>query len=311
MGKRKGRPVSGVLIIDKPQGITSNGALQKVKRLFNASKAGHTGALDPLATGVLPICFGEATKFSQYLLDAKKTYVVEATFGEIRETGDAEGALVKACELPSFDKNALLTVLSGFQGVIEQVPPIYSALKLNGKKLYEYARAGESVEIKARQVCIYHLDLLDIEAAEKRIHLRVECSKGTYIRSLVEDIGVALGSGAYVSQLRREVSGPYTLEQAVTIEQLERMSTTDNEGKALDDLLLPVDSAVQTFESLTLTEMDYQCLVQGKVVPSNAVENQKIYRLYRSDTGNFVGLGEKSDAGQYLKTKRLIATHSE
>src|SRR3990167_9071748 len=205
--KHKGRNLSGLLVLDKPVGITSNAALQQVKALYQASKAGHTGSLDPLASGMLIICFGEATKFSQYLLDADKTYEVHAKLGEKTTTGDAEGEIVTRQSVPTFSKNEIEKVLENFRGEIRQIPSMYSAIKYQGKPLYEYARAGIEVERQARPIFIYELVLRSIEKQE--CHLFVHCSKGTYIRTLIENIGDKLRCGAHVAGLRRLSIGKF------------------------------------------------------------------------------------------------------
>lgn len=207
--RRKGREVNGILVIDKPQGVTSNGILQQVKRLYGAAKAGHTGALDPLATGVLPLCFGEATKFSQMMLDSDKAYITTARLGIRTETGDSEGAVVEEKPVPALTEAQVEAVLEEFRGNIQQVPSMYSALKHQGKPLYEYAREGIEIDRPARPVTIYELKLLAVR--EQELDLAVTCTKGTYIRSLVEDIGEALGCGAHVCALRRTLASGYTL----------------------------------------------------------------------------------------------------
>ena len=236
--KRIRRNVSGVLILDKPRGMSSNAALQKVRWLLNAEKAGHTGSLDPLATGVLPLCFGEATKFSQYLLDADKGYETLARLGVTTTTGDAEGEVLEERQV-TVGREALEAVLPRFRGEIEQVPPMYSALKKDGQPLYKLARAGEVVEREARSVTIARLELLAFEAPCAT--LAVSCSKGTYIRTLVEDIGRELGCGAHVAALRRTQAGPFGLAQAVTLEELVQVHA-EGGNEALDRFLLPVDA---------------------------------------------------------------------
>uniref|UniRef100_UPI0035ADC3C5 tRNA pseudouridine(55) synthase TruB n=1 Tax=Thauera aminoaromatica TaxID=164330 RepID=UPI0035ADC3C5 len=242
--KRKGQPqrrivrreVDGVLLLDKPQGMSSNGALQTARRLLAAAKAGHTGTLDPMASGLLPLTFGEATKFSQMLLDADKTYEAVVRLGVDTDSGDAEGKVL-ATRPVAVDRAALEAVLERFRGEIEQVPPMYSALKRDGKALYEYARAGIELERAARRVVIHALELLDF--AGERFTIRVHCSKGTYIRSLAMDIGAALGCGAHLAALRRTAIGAFDLSGALTLEALEAAG----EG-GRDALLAPVDALV-------------------------------------------------------------------
>ena len=218
--KRVRRQVNGVLVLDKPRGMSSNQALQKVRWLLNAEKAGHTGSLDPLATGVLPLCFGEATKFSQYLLDADKGYETLAQLGVTTTTGDAEGEVLERRPV-ALTAEQIEAALQEFRGPIQQIPPMYSALKKDGQPLYKLARAGEVVEREARSVTIARLELLAWHGEQLR--LAVDCSKGTYIRTLVEDLGQQLGCGAHVAELRRTQAGPFDLSQTVTLETLERL----------------------------------------------------------------------------------------
>jgi len=242
------RPVHGVILLDKPLGLSSNQALQKVKWLLRAEKAGHTGTLDPLATGVLPLCFGAATKFSQQHLDADKVYETTVRLGRKTSTADAEGDVIEerpvTCTL-----GQVVEVLDRFMGPIRQVPPMHSALKKDGKALYEYAREGETVEREARDVVIHDLEMLDVELQGEQPHLRlrVACSKGTYIRTLGEDIGEALGCGGHLTALRRVQTGPFDASQCVTLEHLEAM----NEAERLA-ALQPVDCLLQGYTSVTL-----------------------------------------------------------
>ena len=242
------RPVHGVLLLDKPLGLSSNQALQKAKWLLRAEKAGHTGTLDPLATGVLPLCFGAATKFSQLHLDADKTYETIVRLGVKTSTADAEGEAVETRAV-SCTPGQVVEVLDRFMGEIEQVPPMHSALKKDGKPLYEYARGGETVEREARRVTIHDLDLLDMQLTGDApfLRLRVRCSKGTYIRTLGEDIGEALGCGGHLSMLRRLVTGPFSAEQCVSLEALE----AEDETKRLTHLL-PVPSLLPDHTQVTL-----------------------------------------------------------
>lgn len=244
------RPVHGVLLLDKPLGLSSNQALQKAKWLLRAEKAGHTGTLDPLATGVLPLCFGAATKFSQLHLDADKTYETVVRLGLKTSTGDAEGDVIETRAV-TCTPGQVVEALDGFMGEIEQVPPMHSALKKDGKALYEYARAGETVEREARRVTIHDLDLLDMQLAgdEPCLRLRVRCSKGTYIRTLGEDIGEALGCGGHLTMLRRVATGPFSAEQCVTLETLEAASEAQRAAH-----LLPVPTLLPDHTRVTLDE---------------------------------------------------------
>lgn len=298
--KRVRRNVSGIILLDKPLGFTSNGALQKVRWLLNAEKAGHTGSLDPLATGVLPLCFGEATKFSQYLLDADKGYEALMRLGETTTTGDAEGDIVERREV-NVTQADIEAVLPDFRGNISQVPPMYSALKRDGQPLYKLARAGEVVEREARSVTISRLELLSVDGQHVRI--AVDCSKGTYIRSLVEDIGAALGCGAHVVELRRTKAGPFTLAQTVTVEVLEALHTAEGNA-ALDQYLLPVDSGLEDWPLLTFSEHSSYYWLHGQAVRAPDAPKFGMVRV-QDHNGRFIGIGEVSDDGR-VAPRRLI-----
>lgn len=235
--KKTRRIVNGILIIDKPKGLSSNQALQKVKYIFNAKKAGHTGSLDPLATGVLPICFGKATKLADKLLTSDKKYIVKAKLGITTETGDAEGSVVDNCDvvLPSDDE--LATIVQEFKGEQQQIPSMYSALKHNGTPLYKLARQGIVVPREPRSIIIYEIAILNINREHNTIDLMVHCSKGTYIRTLVEDIGKRLGCGAYVAELCRTLAGDYKISEAKTIDDLVIL---DGNYDSLDEMLITV-----------------------------------------------------------------------
>ncbi|OEY65609.1 tRNA pseudouridine(55) synthase TruB [Marinobacter sp. X15-166B] len=300
--RRKGRDVNGILVIDKPIGMSSNGALQQVKRLYGAAKAGHTGALDPLATGVLPLCFGEATKFSQLMLDSDKAYITTARLGIRTETGDAEGEVVSTRPLPE-DLSAELVepVLARFRGDIQQVPSMYSALKHNGRPLYEYARQGIEIERPARPVTIYELHLLAVR--DNELDLAVTCTKGTYIRSLVEDIGEALGCGAHVTALRRTLASGFTLNDVHTVESLERIREA---GGSLDGLLVKPDAALTMFPELELQGASLRSILNGQPVRIAGHSVTGSVRLYGE--GRFIGLGEGiADAeGIEIVPRRLV-----
>jgi tRNA pseudouridine55 synthase len=298
--KRIRRNVSGVLILDKPRGMSSNAALQKVRWLLNAEKAGHTGSLDPLATGVLPLCFGEATKFSQYLLDADKGYETLAQLGITTSTGDAEGEVTERREV-TVGREDIEALLPRFRGEIKQIPPMYSALKKDGQPLYKLARAGEVVEREARSVTIARLDLLACENSQAR--MAVACSKGTYIRTLVEDLGQALGCGAHVAELRRTQAGPFVLAQAISLETLEKVHA-EGGSEALDQFLLPVDSGLEHWPLIQLTEHSAYYWLHGQ--PVRAPEAPKFGMMRVQDhTGRFIGIGEVSDDGR-VAPRRLI-----
>lgn len=297
MRRRKGRRLDGILVVDKPQGLTSNGVLQRVKRCLDAAKAGHTGSLDPLATGVLPICLGEATKFSQYLLDADKAYVARACLGQVTSTGDSEGEIIRERPLPeSLDETQLEEVLTQFRGEIDQVPPMYSALKHQGRPLYELARQGVEVERKARRVTIYELTLLNLTA--DGFEIAVRCSKGTYIRSLVEDIGEALGCGAHLTALRRTMAAGFTEAGAVPLEQLQEESPEVREGR-----LLPVDTALQALPQIVLNPEHLVSILNGQPVRIDGRPVLGPVRLYGAD--RFLGLGEYLEDGR-VQPRRLI-----
>ena len=300
--RKRGRPVNGILLLDKPKGITSNKALQSVKSMYFAQKAGHTGSLDPLATGMLPICFGEATKVSAFLLDADKRYQLSCQLGVVTNTGDAEGEVISKAEVPVLDTAALEAVLNEFKGGIEQIPPMFSALKHQGERLYNLARQGIEVERKARPVKIYALDLLAIEG--DILKLDVSCSKGTYVRTLVEDIGTKLGCGAHVTALRRLTVGAFLdADKMVTVEQLEALRETDRD--ALDDLLLPMDAALMHWPDVQLNaDMSYY-LLQGQPVQVPRAPTEGWVRIYNADKQQFIGVGQVADDGK-IAPKRLF-----
>lgn len=300
--KRKRRAVSGVLILDKPLTFSSNAALQKVRWLFNAEKAGHTGSLDPLATGVLPICFGEATKFSQYLLNADKCYEVVMQLGITTATGDAEGQVI-ATQPVNCTEQDLLAVLPQFRGKISQIPPMYSAIKKDGQPLYKLARAGEVVDREPRQITIDELTLVAFMGDQAK--LTVACSKGTYIRTLVEDIGNKLGCGAHVKELCRTEAGPFLLTQAITLETL--IELQEKEGsEALDQFLLPIDAGLTHWPVIQLTEHTSYYWLHGQPVrvPDAPLDT---YIRVQDQQGHFIGIGEVANDGR-LAPKRLIQT---
>jgi tRNA pseudouridine55 synthase len=278
----KGRPVHGIVLLDKRQGISSNRALQEIKRLFNANKAGHTGSLDPLATGLLPICLGEATKVSGLMLEHDKSYYVDVQLGTVTDTGDLEGQVLASQPVPAFSMVDIHTCVAKFVGIQAQVPPMYSALKCDGKKLYELARAGISIERQPRQITIYGIDVLSYHAPV--LSLTVSCSKGTYIRTLAEDIGQTLGCGATVQNLRRLQVGSFNLLDAYTVEQLAAM--TDAERLAT---LLPIDAPLQTMPKAELSADEAQKINYGQSLRWPNAQPAKV-RLYQGST--FLGLGE-------------------
>lgn len=298
--KRKRRSISGILILDKPAGVSSNGALQKVRWLLNSDKGGHTGSLDPLATGVLPLCFGEATKFSRYLLDADKAYEADVRLGQTTNTGDAEGEVLETRPV-NISLEQAEAVLPQFRGDIMQVPPMYSALKQDGQPLYKLARAGEVVERKARSIHIAALELLSLEG--DLLRLRVSCSKGTYIRTLAEDIGRELGCGAHVAGLRRIAAGPFDLSRAVTLDEL--IALHDEQGsEALDRYLLPCDAGLLDWPQVTLTEHTTYYWQNGQPVRAPGAPVSGMVRVY-SHQQEFIGVAEIDEDG-LVAPRRLI-----
>jgi len=293
------RAVDGVLLLDKPSGITSNAALQTVRRLFAARKGGHTGTLDPMASGLLPLTFGEATKFSQMLLDADKTYEAGVKLGIQTDTGDAEGTVI-AVQPVAVDETRLRAALARFTGEIEQTPPMYSALKRDGKPLYEYARAGIEIERTSRRVTITELTLLAFQ--QNHFVLRVACSKGVYIRSLAMDIGAVLGCGAHLDALRRTRIGDFDLSGSVTLDAIEACAPAQR-----DTLLAPVDALLKGFPKLKLESADARLILQGQplCLPGREGTPGNCIRLYGPE--GFLGLGQWKEEGR-LWPKRLIST---
>ena len=299
--RKKGRDVHGVFLLDKPQGVSSNDIMQKVKRLFKANKAGHTGALDPLATGMLPICLGEATKFSQFLLDSDKRYVVTAKLGERTDTSDAEGQVVQSREVNVAEVD-ILAALPAFRGEILQVPTMFSALKHNGKPLYEYARAGVIVEREARPITIFELKFIGYQAPF--LTLEVHCSKGTYIRTLVDDLGEALGCGAHVTMLRRLAVADYPIEEMMPIEDLALLADSFPNSE-LDRLLLPMDTAVASLPQLNLTAEQTKAVGFGQRVKfENPQALSGLVRLF-SENGQFLGIAEIT-VGNIIRPNRMV-----
>ncbi|SAK96325.1 tRNA pseudouridine synthase B [Caballeronia glebae] len=294
------RTLDGVLLLDKPLGLSSNDALIKAKRIYLAKKAGHTGTLDPLATGLLPLCFGEATKFSQDLLDADKTYEATMRLGIRTTTGDTEGEAVDTRDV-TCDETAVVEAMKRFLGDIVQIPPMYSALKRDGKPLYEYARAGQTVEREGRQVTIHALQL--IACALPLVTFRVTCSKGTYVRTLAEDIGEALGCGAHLTALRRTGVGTLTLEHAVTLDRLASLSEAER-----DERLQPVDALLSTFPAVQLNDEATQRFLHGQRlkladVVKTGLEEGRV-RVYAQEGGRLLGVARAGEG--VLAPERLI-----
>ena len=314
MGRKRnfGRPVNGVLILNKSAGMTSNQALQKAKHLLFANKAGHTGSLDPFATGVLPLCFGEATKFSQFLLDADKRYVSTFRLGIETSTADIEGDEISRMDASSITAEQIETALANFRGDILQIPPMVSALKVNGQPLYKLARKGQVVERQARAVTIYQLDILAVRPGViAEVDVDIRCSKGTYIRSIASDLGASLGVGGHVAKLHRAAAGLFVESQAVTLEELVN-ERGDGEPDLLDHHLLPPDASLATMPKLELSDTSSHYFCQGQ-----AVMDMRVYRLGdQGDTvrvcredGVFLGLGEITDDG-CVAPRRVVVLNS-
>jgi len=304
--RRRGRSIDGILLLDKPLGLSSNRALQMVKRLYDASKAGHTGSLDPLATGVLPLCFGEATKFSQFLLDADKGYLSTFVLGQVTTTGDAEGEVTATHDGSDLCEADVARAMAGFLGEIEQIPSMYSAIKHNGQPLYKLARKGLEVERKVRRVVIKQFELRAFRGGiSPEVDIYVECSKGTYVRSLAEDLGKALGCGGHVGSLRRTKAGPFDIENSVSLVTLEALH--DNARQAeMDGLLLPMDIALGDLPLVRISESSGFYIRQGQPVqvPNASCDGKVRIAL---ETGEFLGIGEILDDGR-VAPRRLVVT---
>ncbi|ELP2673136.1 tRNA pseudouridine(55) synthase TruB [Vibrio parahaemolyticus] len=310
--RRKGRPINGVILLDKPTGISSNDALQKVKRIYFAEKAGHTGALDPLATGMLPICLGEATKFSQFLLDSDKRYRVIAKLGERTNTSDSDGEVVETRPV-DVTLEKLEACIEKFRGESDQVPSMFSALKYQGKPLYEYARKGIEVPRESRKITVYEIILHRFEGDE--VEMEVHCSKGTYIRTIVDDLGEMLGCGAHVTILRRTAVAKYPYEKMVTLEQLnELLEQAHREEIAprelLDPLLMPMDTAVEDLPEVNLIPELADMVQHGQPVQVLGAPEQGPLRLTMGEERLFIGVGEMNDDGK-IAPKRLVVFRDE
>ena len=294
--------MNGILVVDKPAGISSNDVVQQAKRLFGAQKVGHTGSLDPLATGVLPLCFGEATKFSQYLLDADTQYWAQVRLGITTETAAADGEVIAQADTSGITESQVTAALETFVGEIEQIPSMYSALKHQGQPLYKLARQGIEVERAPRRISIYSAELLQF--SEASIELRVHCSKGTYIRSLAEDLGAALGCGGHVSALRRLAAGPYEEAQATTLDELREVGDV----REMDALLLPVSSAVGSWPAVRLHEDTAHYVRQGQPVQvAHAPTDGWVQIFELAEEDRFLGVGEILTDGR-VAPRRLVAS---
>lgn len=320
MGRRRksrGRAVDGVFLLNKPPGISSNSALQQVRRIYGAAKGGHTGALDPLATGLLPVCLGEATKFSQHLLDSDKRYITTAKLGIRTDSSDADGEVVEEKPVPQgLTKEQIEALLvEHFTGEIEQVPSMFSALKHQGQPLYKLARKGIQVEVKPRKVMIHEIKLTDLRDDE--IDLEVFCSKGTYIRSIVEDLGHLLGCGAHVKMLHRLDVGAFRADQMMTLDELRQKmpeNASEEEQKSiqteLDKLLLPAWAAVADMPAVTLDQKQSDLILHGQSVEQTEYAEGCMVRLFAAgETERFLGVAEVVD--NRFKPKRLICTEAD
>ena len=299
--RRRGRDVNGVIVLDKPQGLSSNEAVQRVKRRFGARKVGHTGSLDPLATGVLPLCLGDATKFSQYLLTSDKRYLARLRLGVSTDSGDADGQVIERREISGITRADIDAALDAFRGEIEQIPSMFSAVKHHGQPLYKLARQGIEIEREARPITVHANEIVDFE--DDRLTLAVHCTKGTYLRTIAHDLGEALGCGAHVDALRRTMAGPYGEEDLVTFEDMARLA---EEGR-LDDLLRPVATTVGQWPTVELSGAPAFYLKQGQPVLVPHAPTEGWVRLYEQadSEGRFIGVGEILDDGR-VAPRRLI-----
>jgi tRNA pseudouridine55 synthase len=304
--KSKFRNLSGVLILNKDLKVSSNKALQQVRYLYQAAKAGHTGSLDPLATGVLPICFGEATKFASYLLDSDKTYIVTAQLGAISSTGDCEGEISETGKAVDFSDQTLKEVINSFLGKTLQTPSMYSALKHNGQPLYKLARQGIDVPRAAREIFIHYIKILT--RTSDTVKFEVRCTKGTYIRNLIEDIGSKLGCGAYVLQLQRIQAGMFSMQQSYTLEQLKQLSLSGI--TCLDQLLLPVKTLLNDMPQMQLNHIDSQHLIHGRsiVIKHSAAEGE--FCLV-DETNSLLGVGTALNDGRIIPKRMLSSNASD
>ncbi len=306
-GRRRGRDVNGILLLDKPTGLGSNEVLQVVKRLFDARKAGHTGSLDRLASGMLPLCFGEATKLSGFLLNADKRYEATVALGVKTATGDAEGEIIEERPVPKITEKAIERCLARFRGNIQQIPPMHSAIKHQGQRLYKLAHQGLVVERQPREVTIFELELQSWlpNGVPPQLSLEVHCSKGTYIRTLAEDIGEALGCGAHVARLRRTAAGPYRLDEMLELEEVRALA--EQGGDALEGTLIPMESALRDWPVVSLTGDVAYYLKQGQAVLVPHAPTEGWVRITGPEH-RFIGVGEVLDDGR-IAPRRLVHSH--
>lgn len=296
------RTLDGLLLLDKPAGLSSNQAMQRARHIFRASKAGHTGSLDPLATGLLPVCFGEATKIAGLLLGADKAYLATAVLGATTDTDDADGAVLRQRPVPSLDDAAIEVALAPLRGVIQQRAPIYSALKQGGEPLYAKARRGEAIEAPVREVVVHRLELLEREGV--RLHLGVDCGSGTYIRSLVRDLGESLGCGAHVERLRRTWVEPFRQPRMVTLEALEALAGQGD--AALDAALLPIEAGLADFPRVDIDADQARSLGHGQPVQLGSALQAGVTAAVHGQGGRVLGIGRIDHAGQ-VHPQRLFA----
>lgn len=298
--RRRVRNISGIVVLDKANGLSSNAALQEVKRLYEANKAGHAGSLDPLATGVLPVCVGEATKVSQFLLDSDKRYRTRIKLGIRTDTGDSEGAIIERNEGISVSRKAIERALTKFKGEVEQVPPMHSAIKMNGVPLYKLARKGITVEREPRLVTLYQICL--VEFVNSELELEISCSKGTYIRTIADDLGQELGCGAHVIELRRTQAGVFTEKDSISAEEL----ALEKENRGLDKIdqfLIPMDRAIQDLPEVNLPSITASHVKNGQAVLVRHLPKNGLVRMYEDE--QFIGIGSIDDDGK-VAPRRLI-----
>ena len=303
-GRGKGRNVNGIILLDKAKGESSNYALQRIKRLFHAKKAGHTGSLDPLATGVLPLCLGEATKISQFLLDSDKRYIAKVKLGERTDSGDSEGVVIDVQRRIDVDYDALVQTLTKFEGEIKQLPPMYSALKHHGVPLYKLARKGISIKRKVRAVTIHNISLMNFD--NNIAEIDVTCSKGTYIRTLADDLGQELGCGAHVIELRRLQAGVFSIDQCRGSNELEKIKESFGLS-GLDKVIVPMERAVEKLPEVVLAGEKARDIRNGQAVSFHELPKRGLVRLY--EKGNFIGIGIVNANGE-VAPKRLVAAES-
>ena len=303
-GRGKGRNVNGIILLDKAKGESSNHALQRIKRLFHAKKAGHTGSLDPLATGVLPLCLGEATKISQFLLDSDKRYLAKVKLGERTDSGDSEGVVIDVQRRIDVDYDALVQTLTKFEGEIKQLPPMYSALKHRGVPLYKLARKGISIKRKVRPVTIRKISLMNFD--NNIAEIDVTCSKGTYIRTLADDLGQELGCGAHVIELRRLQAGVFSIDQCRDSNELETIKESFGLS-GLDKVIVPMERAVEKLPEVVLASETARDIRNGQAVSFHELPKHGLVRLY--EKANFIGIGIVNADGE-VAPKRLVAAKS-